>query len=198
MPREPTPLDQRWWLRLLPSPIPRPADSLVSIRSIRARDATTFFRVASLLWLAALMRVGYKRHGQPPHDDDADGVDGWLGFGDLALATLSDFSVVATGIAVVAMLVTRPLNFTGEILMSLYQAMVNRFVIPVIEGHRAEGRAEGRAVGLEEGRAVGLEEGRVVGLEEGRVEAQARWQAWNQRRLDAERQGREFVEPLPE
>ena len=57
MPREPTPLDQRWWLRLLPSPVPRPADSLVSIRSIRARDAKTFFRVTSLLWLAALMRV---------------------------------------------------------------------------------------------------------------------------------------------
>ena len=173
MPREPTPLDQRWWLRLLPSPIPRPADSRVSIRSIRARDAKTFFRVATLLWLAALMRVGYKRHGQPPHDD-ANGVDGWLGFGDLALATLSDFSVVATGIAVVAMLATRPLNFTGEILMSLYQAMVNRFVIPVIEAHRAEGRAEGRA------------------------ETQTRWQVWNRRRLEAERQGREFAEPPPE
>ena len=58
--------------------------------------------------------------------------------------------------------------------MSLYQAMVNRFVIPVIEAHRAEGRAEGRA------------------------EMQIKWQAWYQRRLDAERQGRKFVEPPPE
>ena len=53
--------------------------------------------------------------------------------------------------------------------MSLYQAMVNRFVIPVIEARRAEGRAE----------------------------VQAQWRAWNQRRLDAETQGQPFDEPPP-
>ena len=94
--------------------------------------------------------------------------------------------------------------------MSLYQTMVNRFVIPVIEEHEARGRArgleegraagleEGRTAGLEEGRTAGLEEGRTAGLEEGHAKAQAMWRAWNQRRLDAERQGREFAEPPPE
>ena len=57
--------------------------------------------------------------------------------------------------------------------MSLYQAMVNRFVIPVIEARRAEGRVEGRA------------------------EEQAEWRAWNQRRMDAETQGQPFDEPPP-
>ena len=51
--------------------------------------------------------------------------------------------------------------------------MVNRFVIPVIEARRAEGRAEGRA------------------------EVQAQWQKWNRRRLDAEAQGQPLVGPPP-
>ena len=69
--------------------------------------------------------------------------------------------------------------------MPLYQAMVNRFVIPVIESHKAEGRAEGVKEGLERG------------LEKGRAETQAEWRAWNARRLTAEHEDREFVEPPP-
>ena len=79
------------------------------------------------------------------------------------------------------MLLTRAVNKTGELLMSLYQFVVNRYVIPVIEGHKAEGRVEG------------LEQGR----EEGRAKVRAEWQAWNERRLDAEREGREFTESTP-
>ena len=61
--------------------------------------------------------------------------------------------------------------------MSLYQAMVNRFVIPVIEKHK--------------------DEGRVVGRAEGRAETNAEWRAWNQRRIDAEARGLPFDEPPP-
>ena len=39
--------------------------------------------------------------------------------------------------------------------------MVNRYVIPVIEGHKAEGRVEGREQGLAEAR------GRVASVERG-------------------------------
>ena len=67
------------------------------------------------------------------------------------------------------MLLTRPLNLIGELMMSLYQAMVNRFVIPVIEAHVARGRAEERA----------------------------EWRAWNRRRMAAEAQGKPFNEPPP-
>ena len=70
--------------------------------------------------------------------------------------------------------------------MSLYQFVVNRYVIPVIEGHKAEGREQGRA------------EGRVEGREQGLAEARSEWQAWNERRLAAEREGREFTEPTPQ
>ena len=53
--------------------------------------------------------------------------------------------------------------------MSLYQAMVNRYVTPVIERHRAEGRAE----------------------------RDVQWQGWLQRRADAESKGQPFDEPPP-
>ena len=95
---------------------------------------------------------------------------------------LADFGTVGIAITIVAMLLTRAVNKTGELLMSLYQFVVNRYVIPVIEGHKAEGRVEGR------------EEGREQGL----AEVRAEWQAWNRRRLAAEREGREFTEPTPQ
>ena len=89
---------------------------------------------------------------------------------DLALAVLGQFSDVGAGAAMAAMLLTRPVNMMGEVTMSVYQAMVNRYVIPVIEKHKAEGRAEGLEKGLAKGRAKEREE----------------WLAWNRRRIDAE------------
>ena len=91
----------------------------------------------------------------------------WLDVGDFIFA-------VALPLQSLRMLLTRAVNKTGELLMSLYQFVVNRYVIPVIEGHKAEGREEGLA------------------------EARAEWQAWNRRRLAAEREGREFTEPTPQ
>ena len=157
----------RWLSRLLPSPTPRTEDH-VSIWSVKAEDARTFFRVVGALWLVALARIGYNMSSQW-----AAVPEGWWGAGDFALAAVGDFSDVGAGLAMVAMLLTRPVNMMGEIAMSVYQAMVNRYVIPVIEKHKAEGRAEGRAEEREE------------------------WRAWNRRRIDAEKKGRKFDESPP-
>ena len=105
--------------------------------------------------------------------------------------------------------------------MTLYQAMVNRLVTPVIQAHEARGReegkvegwaeglVEGRVEGLEKGRVEGLEKGRVEGLVEGRVEGlaegraegqaaeRARWVDWNRRRMEAAAKGQPFDEPPP-
>ena len=70
---------------------------------------------------------------------------------------------------------------------------------------RAEGRSEGRSEGRAEGRAEGRSEGRSEGRAEGRSEGEAigvgqmhaKWSAWNQRRLEAERNGEPFDEPPP-
>ena len=80
---------------------------------------------------------------------------------------------MGAGLAMVAMLLTRPVNVMGEVAMSVYHAIVNRYVIPVIEKHKAEGRAEGRAAEREE------------------------WRAWNRRRIEAEKHGRIFDESPP-
>ena len=172
----------RWMLRLA---APRPQDH-VSIWSVAARDARTFFWIVASLWLAALAHIVYKTcKAQSP-------AAGWQAAADLAVAVLADFGSVSVGAAAVAMLLSRVVNIVGGILLSLYQAMVNRFVLPVIEEHKAQGREEGRA----EGRAEGREEGRAEGLLE-RQKAIAEWVAWNQRRLEAERASREFAEPPP-
>ena len=173
MPQQPNnPLS---WLRrllakLLPPATPQPEDR-ESIWSIYRHDARTFFRLVSLLWLVAWAHISYKTLNEPATLWQAtSSASWWQASGDFALAVLHDFSGVGIGIVILAMLLTLPLNLTGEILMSLYQAMVNRFVIPVIEARREEGRRENAR----------------------------RWRAWNRRRMDAETQGLPFAEPPPD
>ena len=176
----------RWlqWLgRLLPSPTPRPEDH-VSIWSVKAEDARTFFRIVGALWLVALARIGYNMSGQW-----AAAPEQWLSAVDFALAVVGDFSDVGAGLAMVAMLLTRPVNVMGEVAMSVYHAIVNRYVIPVIEKHKAEGRLEGLAEGRAEGRAEGQAEGQAAEREQ--------WRAWNRRRIEAEKHGRIFDESPP-
>ena len=164
-------MDWKWVRWLLPSPTPRLEDH-VSIWSIQAIDAGTFFRLVAALWLVALVRISYKSMEQA----DVPLV-GWQNAVDFALAVLGEFGNVGIGTAMLAMLLTRPVNMMGGTAMSLYQAMVNRYVIPVIEKHKAEGRAEG--------------------LEQGKTQAHEEWIAWNRRRADAERRGRDFHESPP-
>ena len=126
-----------------------------------------------MLWLVALAYISYKTLNEPTAKWNAEGTAPagawWQHVGDLALAALDDFTGVGIGIAILAMLLTRPVNLIGEFIMSLYQAMVNRFVIPVIAQHEARGRAAERA----------------------------EWRAWNRRRMNAEAQGQPFNEPPP-
>lgn len=165
------------WTEFLPSPTPRLGDH-VSIWSIKARDARTFFRIVGVLWLVALVFIVYKT----PHEEPVGSGVTWRSYGEFGLDVLAEFTSVGIAIAIISMGLTRVVNTTGELLMTLYQTMVNRFVIPVIEAHKAEGRQEGRQEGREEGRA----------------EVMAKWRDWNERRLAAEESGREFGEPPPE
>ena len=81
--------------------------------------------------------------------------------------------------------------------MAIYQYITNRFTLPVIEIHLAQGREQGREEGREEGIEEGRAEGREQGIEEGRAEANQKWQAWNQRRMDAAANDLPFDEPPP-
>ncbi len=61
--------------------------------------------------------------------------------------------------------------------------------------------AEGKAVGIAEGKVEGIAEGKVEGIAEGKVEGIAEQYhlvlEWNRRRIQAEKEGREFSEPIP-
>ena len=171
----------RWIARTLLPPATPQLDERESIWSISRKDARTFFRLVSWLWLAAIVYL-CRRAAQDPAAEwnaatAAPGTPWYQYAGDFVIAVLGELNLIAIGIAIMALLLTRPLNIAGELLMTLYQAMVNRFVMPVIEAHKAEGHAQGRA--------------------EGRATERAEWQKWLKRRMDAEAQGRPFDEPPP-
>ena len=67
-----------------------------------------------------------------------------------------------------------------------------------IEIGRAAGKEMGRAEGKEMGKAEGIEIGKAKGKEIGRAEERAKWSAWNNRRLEAEKAGVPFNEPPPD
>ena len=158
----------------------------VPIWSVSERGARMFFRIAGAVWVVAFSFIVYKAWEARPPDPPADGpAPAWRVAGDFMLGVLAEFGAVGISIAILAMVFVGAVHTIGGLLMTLNQFLVNRFVLPVIEAHKAEGRAEGRAQGRTEGRA------------EGREEARAEWRAWYERRLDAERRGREFAEPPP-
>ena len=166
-------------LKLLPPTTPQPEER-ESVWSVSRRDARTFFRLLALLWLVGLAyvirRTPYPTH-HPPSEAWSPPPTRWDAVGDFTVAVLGEFGPLAVGIAIIAMLLTRPLNVTGVLLMSLYQFMVNRYINPVIERHVARGRA--------------------AGLVEGRAERDADWLEWLRRRQDAEADGEPFDEPPP-
>jgi hypothetical protein len=66
-----------------------------------------------------------------------------------------------------------------------------------LQRQREERHRKWREEGLQEGREAGLQEGREAGLQEGREAANAAWDAWNRRRLDAVANAQPFDEPPP-
>ena len=106
------------------------------------------------------------------------GQSWWMNVIQTIILAAARFAPVGLGAAIALLIVVH----IGAILMSLYHAIANRWVKPVIENHEARGRAEGRT----EGRA------------EGRAEGDARWRDWLNRKDEAEAQGLLFNEPPPD
>lgn len=78
-------------------------------------------------------------------------------------------------------------------LMVTYDYLMNKYVRPLQERQRAEGREQG----LAEGREQGLAEGRVEGRAEAEAEFRRLVSEWNQRRLAAAARSEPFDEPPP-
>ena len=91
----------------------------------------------------------------------------------LAIATFERVGQVDTLILIYSVATTIALDFLGGTLMVTARYLGNKFVQPLIERHKAEGR------------------------EEGETAANRRWTEWNSRRVEAERAGVPFDEPPP-
>ncbi len=72
---------------------------------------------------------------------------------------------------------TIALDIVGGMIMVTARYLENKFVKPLIERHKAEGREEGVAAG--------------------EAAERRRWTEWNSRRIEAERAGVPFDEPPP-
>ena len=114
-----------------------------------------------------------------------------------AIATANGVGKVDNLILLYALATTVALDILGGIAMVTAKYLGNKFVKPLIERHKAEGRAEGIATGRAEGIATGRAEGIATGRAEGESEERRRWTEWNSRRLEAERGGVPFDEPPP-
>lgn len=68
----------------------------------------------------------------------------------------------------------------------------------LIERKIAQWRAEGYAEGFALGRAEAIAETRAEGLAEGRSRKNAEWSDWNNRRMEAKRNGVPFLAPPPD
>ena len=133
--------------------------------------------------------------------------------GHTAIAAANGAGQVDGLILLYSIATTVALDIIGGMILVTARYLENKFVKPLIERHKAEGRAEGieagiatgRAEGIEagkaEGRAEGMETGIKTGIETGIATGEAaerrRWTEWNERRLDAERAGVHFDEPPP-
>ena len=106
-----------------------------------------------------------------------------------AIATANGVGQVAMLILIYSIATTVALDFLGGTLMVTARYLGNKFVQPLIERHKAEGR--------EEGIAVGRVEGMTEGIATGEASERRRWTEWNSRRVEAERAGVPFDEPPP-
>ena len=110
------------------------------------------------------------------------GQSWWMNVIQTIIISATRFAPVGLGAAIALLIVVH----IGAILMSLYHAIANRWVKPVIENHEARGRAQGH------------NEGRAEGMTEGRASERAEWRDWLNRKAEAEAQGIPFDEPAPD
>ncbi len=99
------------------------------------------------------------------------------GVAKTVIAVVSGTAPASPLIIIYAILTITVIDVLGGFTMVTARYLGNKFVEPLIEKRRAEGRTEGR--------------------EQGKAEERLRWTEWNRRRLDAEARGVPFNEPPP-
>ncbi len=147
----------------------RPGRRLISITEAREIPALLLFSAQFLACLGLVIR-----------DKVTDGVESGVGETIISVGlTMGQITVAITAITFIII-------EGGAVLADRY-----------LKRQYEKGRADGREEGLEEGREEGLEEGLEEGREEGIRTASEAWEAWNNRRMEAEARGEPFTEAPP-
>ena len=99
------------------------------------------------------------------------------GVAQTVIAIVSGTAPASPLILIYAILIISAIDILGGLTVVTARYLGNKFVVPLIEKHRAEGQAKGR--------------------EQGQAEERLRWTEWNRRRMEAEGNGVPFDEPPP-
>ncbi len=129
-----------------------------AIWSIPRSFVLSYFGLVTLLGLPTVVVIIWEKAGE---------IDAawWLWHTTVIRAAAPECGQIGIGIAFSALVTVQGAAF----FMVLYQFAVNKWVKPVIQKHKDEGRAE----------------------------ANREWEAWLQRKAKAENEGRPFDEPQP-
>ena len=113
------------------------------------------------------------------------------------IAIVTKVAAATPAIGIWAILIVSVSDAIGGFAVVTKRYLERKWVKPLIESYKAEGRAEGvkagRAEGVKAGRAEGVKEGRAEGIEE----ANQDWITWNRRRMEAEDNDEPFDDPPP-
>ena len=97
------------------------------------------------------------------------------------VAVVLKMATVVPLIILCGMFIVPAMDFIGGVIMVTARYLGNKFVKPLIEKHKAEGKE------------IGLEEGKEIGL----AEADAEWDVWYEGFRAAQEKGEPFDEPPP-
>ena len=109
------------------------------------------------------------------------------------IAIVTKVAAATPAIGIWAILIVSVSDAIGGFAVVTKRYLERKWVRPLIESYKAEGRAEGVKMGRAEGVKAGREEGRAEGIEE----ANQDWVTWNRRRMEAEDNDEPFDDPPP-
>ena len=142
-------------------------------------------------WRPSSGRRRWPHYGRRTIAGNPPGPAGYTGeyLAEIAAQTVAAFQGVAIGLAIIALMATPLVAYTGRKMMAIAEIIHKKWVEPILADNYNRGRVEG----LVEGRVEGLAEGRVEGVSD----ADQEWEAWLTRRDIAVAKGEPFDEPPP-
>ena len=154
----------------IPKRAPHRQEPRESVWSVRRKHADTFFATLCTLWIAVAVMatvIHLNDHTKPAEMETAE----WIT--RTAVDILLKLGAATIPVAMIAMILNRPLTIAGGAIVITFEAAKACWVTPVILKHEARGEARGKA------------------------KANAQWEDWWNRRQAAEDSGLPFDEPPP-